>query len=127
MQVVEATIVLLIIVKIGENRSTFLSGFMVRGGKQSSAQNQAWRYITTGGAMIGTECATGNSMETQTNVKSLSRIDLESLVMLQCKRIAELEQAIQILRNGAVLRAAKENINDLRRLLRLPELAMGDD
>jgi hypothetical protein len=64
-------------------------------------------------------------MET-TNIKTLTRLDLESLVMLQCKRIAELEQAIQILRNGAVLRAAKENINDLRRLLRLPELAMGD-
>ena len=64
-------------------------------------------------------------MET-TNIKTLTRLDLESLVMLQCKRIAELEQAIQILRNGAVLRAAKENINDLRRLLMLPELVMGD-
>ena len=68
----------------------------------------------------------GESMESQTNVKSLSRIDLEVMVMLQDRRIAELESAISILRNGAVLKAARENINDLRRLLMLPELAMGD-
>lgn len=58
----------------------------------------------------------------QIEIETLTRDDMKAIITQQHRRIVQLESAINTIRSGSVFRSMAENINDLRRILKLPLL-----